>query len=91
MFYGKSIIYAKCRVQRQVATSSAAAGLHEIFQTSILELNVEVKTPTILTDSSSSVRTIEKSTQTLQKHLSRIGLKIVFIKREDNLADIQTR
>ena len=111
IYFGSSLTYYKCRTQRQIATSSAAAELHEIFQTAkqifimfsmCKELKVKINVPTILTDSSSSVRTLEKSTQALQKHLGvyvhylkelkeRIGLKVIFIKRNENIADLQTK
>ncbi len=111
IYLGPSLISYKMRQQRQVATSSAASELCELFQTAktirvmysmLKELQVEVKDPVLLTDSASCVRTIQKSTQADQKHLgvyvhylkelkAEIGLKIYYIPREENLADMFTK
>ena len=111
IFLGGSLIHAVSRQQKIIATSSGAAELTELFYTAknmehlsgfIEELGVHIKSKAILTDSITTVNTLEKPTQKEQKHLSvyiaylkdlvlRLPLKLLFIKRDFNLADIMAK
>ncbi len=111
IFLGPSLVHSKCKVQKNIATSSAAAELAEMFSAGktidhifqfCKELEVPLRNPAILTDSISSVNTLEKPLQKAQKHLGvyihylrelnqRIGLKLLYICRKYNIADLNNK
>jgi len=111
IFLGSSLVHSISREQNTIATSSAAAELTQIFYTAknlehltmfITELNVKLQSVAILTDSITSVNTLEKPIQRKQKHLSiyiayvkqlqdKLGLKLLYINRKFNIADIMVK
>ncbi len=108
IYLGSSLVHSVSRQQKVIATSSGAAELTELFYTAknmehlsgfIKELGVKIRSNVILTDSITTVNTLEKPLQKEQKHLSvyiaylkelinRLPLKLLFIKREFNIADL---